>query len=84
MDNKIKVIDENQIEHDIDIITVFNHKDKEYVLYALDNDDDTSSICVSRLTEDENGHKLFQDITDIEEKKEIDNQVKDIIAIINK
>lgn len=84
MNNKLKVVDENQKEHDIEIITVFKHNDIEYVLYSIDNEDDTANICVSRLETDEKGYNIFKDITDEEEKKEIDNQVKDIMETINK
>ena len=48
MNNKFKVIDENNNELEAEIITVFNYKDKEYAIYSINNDNDKVDICVSR------------------------------------
>ena len=47
MNNKFKVINENNNELEAEIITVFNYKDKEYVIYSINNDNDKVDICVS-------------------------------------
>lgn len=79
MNNKFKVINENNNEIEAEIITVFNYKDKEYVIYSINNDNDKVDICVSRLEKDEKGHFILKDIIDSKEKEEIDNAVKEII-----
>lgn len=79
MNNKFKVIDENNNELEAEIITVFNYKDKEYVIYSINNDNDKVDICVSRLEKDEKGYSILKDIIDSKEKEEIDNAVKEII-----
>lgn len=84
MNNKFKVISENNEENMIEVITVFNHKDKEYVIYSLPTSEDKVDICVSRLEEDKEGYSIFTDITDDIEKKEIDDIVKELLEEINK
>lgn len=79
MNNKFKVIDENNNELEAEIITVFNYKDKEYVIYSINNDNEKVDICVSRLEKDEKGYSILKDIIDSKEKEEIDNAVKEII-----
>lgn len=79
MNNKFKVINENNNELEAEIITVFNYKDKEYVIYSINNDNEKVDICVSRLEKDEKGHFILKDIIDSKEKEEIDNAVKEII-----
>lgn len=79
MNNKFKVIDENNNELEAEIITVFNYKDKEYAIYSINNDNDKVDICVSRLEKDEKGYSILKDIIDSREKEEIDNAVKEII-----
>ena len=79
MNNKFKVINENNNELEAEIITVFNYKAKEYVIYSINNDNDKVDICVSRLEKDEKGHFILKDIIDSKEKEEIDNAVKEII-----
>lgn len=84
MNNKFKVINEKGEECTSEIITVFNHKDKEYVIYSLSSNEDKIDICVSRLEEDKEGYSIFTDIEDEIEKKEIDNIVKELLEEINK
>lgn len=47
MDNKFKVIDENNNELEAEIITVFDYKEKEYVIYAINKEEENADICVS-------------------------------------
>lgn len=82
MDNKFKVIDENNNELEAEIITVFDYKEKEYVIYSIDKDEDNVDICVSLLEKDSNNYPIFKDITDSKEKEEIDRVVKEIIEQI--
>jgi len=82
MDNKFKVIDENNNELEAEIITVFDYKEKEYVIYAINKDEENADICVSLLEKDSNNYPIFKDINDSKEKGEIDKVVKEIIEQI--
>lgn len=79
MNNKFKVIDENNNEKEAEIITVFEHNNKEYVIYSINKDNENVDICVSKLEKDKEGYSIFKDITDEEEKEAIDNIVKEVI-----
>ena len=82
MDNKFKVIDENNNELEAEIITVFDSKEKEYVIYAINKEEENADICVSLLEKDSNNYPIFKDINDSKEKEEIDKVVKEIIEQI--
>lgn len=82
MDNKFKVIDENNNELEAEIITVFDYKEKEYVIYAINKEEENVDICVSLLEKDSNNYPIFKDINDSKEKEEIDKVVKEIIEQI--
>lgn len=82
MDNKFKVIDENNNELEAEIITVFDYKEKEYVIYAINKEEENADICVSLLEKDSNNYSIFKDINDSKEKEEIDKVVKEIIEQI--
>lgn len=79
MNNKFKVIDENNNEKEAEIITIFEHNNKEYVIYSVNKDNENVDICVSKLEKDKEGYSIFKDITDKEEKEAIDNIVKEVI-----
>ena len=78
MDNKFKVIDENNNELEAEIITVFDYKEKEYVIYAINKEEENADICVSLLEKDSNNYPIFKDINDSKDKvvKEIIEQIK--------
>ena len=82
MDNKFKVIDENNNELEAEIITVFDYKEKESVIYAINKEEENADICVSLLEKDSNNYPIFKDINDSKEKEEIDKVVKEIIEQI--
>lgn len=82
MDNKFKVIDENNNELEAEIITVFDYKEKEYVIYEINKEEENADICVSLLEKDSNNYPIFKDINDSKEKEEIDKVVKEIIEQI--
>ena len=84
MDNKFKVIDENNNELEAEIITVFDYKEKEYVIYAINKEEENADICVSLLEKDSNNYPIFKDINDSKEKEEIDKVVKEIIYYLTK
>ena len=82
MDNKFKVIDENNNELEAEIITVFDYKEKEYVIYAINKEEENADICASLLEKDSNNYPIFKDINESKEKEEIDKVVKEIIEQI--
>ena len=82
MDDKFKVIDENNIEHTAEVITAFSYKEKEYLVYSVDEDEENSNILVSRLIKDSEGYDVIEDIEDEAERTEVQNAVKEILSSI--
>ncbi len=82
MDDKFKVIDENNIEHTAEVITAFSYKEKEYLVYSIDKDEENSNIFVSRLVKDNEGYDVIEDIEDEIERAEVQNAVKEILSNI--
>lgn len=84
MDDKFKVLDENNIEHTAEVITAFSYKEKEYLVYSVDEDEDeeNSNILVSRLIKDSEGYDVIEDIEDEAERAEVQNAVKEILSSI--
>ncbi|MGM9875997.1 MAG: DUF1292 domain-containing protein [Bacilli bacterium] len=82
MDDKFKVIDENNIEHTAEVITAFSYKEKEYLVYSVDKDEENSNIFVSRLVKDNEGYDVIEDIEDEAERTEVQNAVKEILSSI--
>ena len=79
MDDKFKVLDENNIEHTAEVITAFSYKEKEYLVYSVDEDEENSNILVSRLIKDSEGYDVIEDIEDEAERAEVQNAVKEIL-----
>lgn len=82
MDDKFKVLDENNIEHTAEVITAFSYKEKEYLVYSVDEDEEKSNILVSRLIKDSEGYDVIEDIEDEAERAEVQNTVKEILSSI--
>lgn len=82
MDDKFKVVDENGLEHDADVITAFTYKDKDYLVYSVDSDAENSNILVSRLVKDNEGYDIIEDIEDDSERQEVQTAVKEILSSI--
>ena len=82
MDDKFKVLDENNIEHTAEVITAFSYKEKEYLVYSVDEDEENSNILVSRLIKDSEGYDVIEDIEDEIERAEVQNAVKEILSSI--
>lgn len=82
MDDKFKVVDENGIEHDAEVITAFTYKDKDYLVYSVDGDEENSNILVSRLVKDNEGYDIIEDIEDDSERQEIQTAVKEILSSV--
>ena len=81
MDKKFKITDEQNIERDANLITIFENEGKEYAVYSIDRDVETVNIFVSRIEKDTNGVDTLKDITDPAEKLKIDNIVKEMIKL---
>lgn len=81
MDKKFKITDEQNIEREANLITVFENEGKEYAVYSIDRDVETVNIFVSRIEKDATGVDTLKDITDPAEKLKIDNIVKEMIKL---
>lgn len=81
MDKKFKITDEQNIEREANLITIFENEGKEYAVYSIDRDVETVNIFVSRIEKDANGVDTLKDITDPAEKLKIDNIVKEMIKL---
>lgn len=81
MDKKFKITDEQNIEREANLITIFENEGKEYAVYSIDRDVETVNIFVSRIEKDTNGVDTLKDITDSAEKLKIDNIVKEMIKL---
>lgn len=81
MDKKFKITDEQNIEREANLITVFENEGKEYAVYSIDRDVETVNIFVSRIEKDANGVDTLKDITEPAEKLKIDNIVKEMIKL---
>ena len=82
MDDKFKVVDENNLKHDAEVITAFTYKNKDYLVYSVDSDEENSNILVSRLVKDSEGYDIIEDIEDNDERQEVQNAVKEILSSI--
>lgn len=82
MDDKFKVVDEEGIEHTAEVITAFSYKEKEYLVYSVDKDEENANIFVSRLVKDNEGYDVIEDIEDETEREEVQNVVKEILASV--
>jgi len=81
MEKKFKITDEQNIEREANLITIFEIDGKEYAVYSIDRDIETVNIFVSRLEKDEVGNEVLKDIDNPEEKSKIDNIVKELIKL---
>ena len=81
MDKKFKITDEQNIEREANLITIFENEGKEYAVYSIDRDVETVNIFVSRIEKDTNGVDTLKDITNPAEKLKIDNIVKEMIKL---
>ncbi len=79
----IRVIDENGVEKDAEVLTVFEvtATGKNYCIYSVkkDNSEDVN-VLASLIEKDEEGFDILKDITDPEEKKVIYDIVSEIVS----
>ena len=81
MDKKFKITDEQNIEREANLITIFENDTKEYAVYSIDRDAETVNIFVSRVEKDTAGNDILKDIDNPEEKQKVDNIVKELIKL---
>lgn len=79
--DKFKITDENNVEREASVVTVFENNGIEYVIYSIDRDENDVNIFVSRLVKDENGKTIIVDISDDAEKSRINDIVNDIVGL---
>ena len=80
--DKFTVINEKYEFKEGEVLLVFklDDKDKEYVLYAIDNSNDNNcSLIIAHLEKDEKGYDVLKDIDNLEERKKVIGVIKDII-----
>lgn len=82
MDEKFKVVDENGIESEANVITAFSYKDKEYLIYSIDKDIENTNVFVSRLVKDAEGYDTLKDIEDENELLEVRGIVNEMLDSI--
>ena len=81
MDKRFKITDEQNIEREANLITIFENEGKEYAVYSIDRDAETVNIFVSRVEKDPAGNDILKDIDTPEEKAKVDNIVKELIKL---
>lgn len=81
MDKKFKITDEQNIEREANLITIFENEGKEYAIYSIDRDVETVNIFVSKVEKDTAGNDILKDIDNPEEKAKVDNIVKELIKL---
>jgi len=81
MDKKFKITDEQNIEREANLITIFESDGKEYAVYSIDRDAETVNIFVSKIEKDQAGNDILRDIDNAEEKAKVDNIVKELIKL---
>ena len=81
MDKKFKITDEQNIEREANLMTIFESDGKEYAVYSIDRDTETVNIFVSRVEKDQAGNDILKDIDNPEEKQKVDNIVRELIKL---
>ena len=82
----IKIVDENGVERDAEVLTVFEvtATGKNYCIYSVQKDNSQDvSVLASSIEKDEEGYDVLKDITDPEEKKVIYDIVSEIVSSAN-
>lgn len=72
--------DENGNEKEAEIITVIEIDNKEYVIYAVNKNEESDNIFASRIIKDENGNNVIKSIENQEEKEKIFEIIKELLS----
>ena len=76
---KFKILDENNIEREADVVTVIEVEGKEQVVYSIDTDSENCDVLVSRLEKQPDGTDEIFDIEDEIEREKIHNIVNELL-----
>ena len=71
MDTQKFNVEIDGIDREAKVIKIVNIDDREYVIYSVDNGDETSDIFSSEIVKDEEGFDKLVDITDLKVKQNI-------------
>lgn len=74
------MIDENGNEKEAEIITVIEIDNQEYVIYAVNKDEESDNIFASRIEKDENGNEIIKSIINQEEKEKVFEVIKELLS----
>ena len=72
--------DENGNEKEAEIITVIEIDNKEYVIYAVNKNEESDKIFASRIIKDENGNNVIKSIENQEEKEKVFEIIKELLS----
>ena len=74
------MIDENGNEKEAEIITMIEIDNKEYVIYAVNKNEESDNIFASRIIKDENGNDVIKSIENQEEKNKVFEIIKELLS----
>ena len=74
------MIDENGNEKEAEIITIIEIDNKEYVIYAVNKNEESDNIFASRKIKDENGNDVIKSIENQEEKNKVFEIIKELLS----
>jgi uncharacterized protein YrzB (UPF0473 family) len=74
------MIDENGNEKEAEIITIIEIDNKEYVIYAVNKNEESDNIFASRIIKDENGNDVIKSIENQEEKNKVFEVIKELLS----
>ena len=74
------MIDENGNEKEAEIITIIEIDNKEYVIYAVNKNEESDNIFASRIIKDENGNEVLKSIENQEEKNKVFEIIKELLS----
>ena len=74
------MIDENGNEKEAEIITIIEIDNKEYVIYAVNKNEERDNIFASRIIKDENGNDVIKSIENQEEKNKVFEIIKELLS----
>ena len=77
METQKFTIEIDGIDKEATVVNVFNVRDKEIIVYSVDDDGDSSDLLFSEIVKDEEGYDKLVDVVDSTIKHEV-------VGIINK
>lgn len=79
--NNFKIVNEDGIEEEAEILTAFSYNDNKYVLYTIDENEENASILVSKLISDRHEQEKVSlvDIDDDIEREKVQKIAEEIL-----